>query len=591
MADGTASLSPARVPGQPAVEGNARIAAAFTQMAELLALHDANPFRVRAYRHAARVVGALRVDLVGHAASGAPLPRLPGLGAEQTARIEEFARTGRLAALDRLRGDLPSGLGELLQLPGIGPKRARQLHEALQVDSLPALLQAARDGRIRRVPGFGERRIERIAQSLERHLARARRLPRAQVLPWAERLVAFVLESPSVLQACAAGSLRRGAETVGELLLLAAVADGAPVCRRFATHPEVREVLQLGDTRAAVLLRDGLQVQLRTVAPAGWGAALVHATGSPAHENRLRQRADARGLTLDEYGLHHGRRALGAATEEAVYAALGLPWIPPELREDRGEIEAAEHGGLPALVQPAELRGDLHVRSDWGDGEADIAAMAEAARARGLQYLAVCDHLRRQGLPQGLDAARLGEQVRAIARLNDRLHGIELLAGAEVEILGDGQLGAPDAALVPLDLVVASVHTGLDLPRARQTERVLAALDYPLLRMLAHPGGRLIDQRAPMDLDMLAVVRKCRARGVALELNARPERLDLTDLHCRMARDEGVPVAVCADARSPQEFDHLVHGIAQARRGWLAGADVLNTRSLHELRRWLHRLG
>jgi DNA polymerase (family 10) len=335
------------------------------------------------------------------------------------------------------------------------------------------------------------------------------------------------------------------------------------------------------------VLKAGLQVDLRVVPPASHGAALLYFTGSKAHNIRLRNLALGRGLKLNEYGLWRGRRPLAGATEEEVYAALGLPWIPPELREDRGEIEAAARRELPSLVTRADLRGDLHVHTRWSDGTATIEAMAVAARERGLEYIAVSEHSRRLAMAHGLDPVRLGKQRGEIDGLNARLKGIRVLAGIEVDILEDGSLDLPDEALAPLDIVVAAVHSQFHLPRAAQTRRILAALDNPHVRILAHPLGRLIDRREPYDVDLLAVVRKCRERNVALELNAHPERLDLTDVGCRMARDEGALVAINSDAHGADQFDNLDFGVGQARRGWLGPGQVLNTRPLGELRRWL----
>jgi DNA polymerase (family 10) len=330
-------------------------------------------------------------------------------------------------------------------------------------------------------------------------------------------------------------------------------------------------------------------VDLRVVPPASYGAALLYFTGAKAHNIRLRNLALERGLKLNEYGLWRGRRRLAGATEESVYAALDLPWIPPELREDRGEIEAAARGGLPSLVTRADLRGDLHVHTKWSDGTATIEAMAVAARERGLEYIAVSEHSRRLAVAHGLDPVRLVKQRGEIERVNDRLKGISVLAGIEVDVLEDGSLDLPDEALAALDIVVAAVHSQLGLSRAAQTRRLLAALDNPHVRILAHPLGRLIDQRKPYDIDLLAVVRKCRERNVALELNAHPARLDLTDVGCRMARDEGALVAINSDAHGVHQFDNLDFGVGQARRGWLEPGQVLNTRPLRELRRWLDR--
>ncbi|HET7526048.1 MAG TPA: DNA polymerase/3'-5' exonuclease PolX, partial [Burkholderiaceae bacterium] len=566
---------------------NADIAAAFDQVADLLELQNANPFRVRAYRNAARVVGDLKLDLAAAVADGKPLPKLPGIGADLGAKIQELAATGHLAALERLRKQVPAGLDELMQLPGLGPKRVRALYDELHVHTMPQLLRAARDGRIRTLPGFGIKSEERIAAAIDKHLGSVRRFKLATAAQYADALLAFLRRSPGVREAVAAGSLRRRRDTVGDLDLLAIASDGAAVCRHLANYADVHEVLSTGDTRASVVLKSGLQVDLRVVPPASHGAALLYFTGSKAHNIRLRSRALERGLKLNEYGLFDGARVVAGATEQEIYAALDLPWIAPELREDRGEIEAAAEGSLPTLIELSDLRGDLHVHTDWSDGSASLEAMAQAARARGLSYVAISEHSRRLTVARGLDPVRLAQQRAEIARLNRSLHGIELLSGIEVDILDDGSLDLPDAALAKLDVVIAAVHSRFNLPRAKQTARILAALDNPHVRILAHPLGRLIDERDPYDVDMLAIVRRCKARGVALELNAHPQRLDLSDIHCRMAKDEGVPVAINSDAHTVHEFDNLAHGIGQARRGWLEKADVLNTRSLSDLRGWL----
>lgn len=571
---------------------NADLATAFSQVADLLELQDANPFRVRAYRNASRIVGELKLDLAAHIAAGKALPKLPGIGADLAAKIQEFATTGHLALLDRLRKDLPAGVTELLDVPGLGPRRVRALYDELHVHTLPQLLRAARDGRVRELHGFGPKTEEHIAQAIERNLAQSRRFKLATAAQYAAHLSAHLQHAPGIDRVVAAGSLRRCRDTVGDIDLLATVVEasaGAAVCRHFTAYADVAQVLEQGDTRASVTLKSGLQVDLRVVPQASFGAALMYFTGSKAHNIRLRTLAIERGLKLNEYGLFDGKRAIAGATEESVFAALGLATIPPELREDRGEIEAARRGRLPHLVERADLRGDLHAHTTWSDGTASLEDMARAAADHGLQYLAISEHSRRLTVAHGLDPARLAQQGDAIERLNARLAGAHLLTGIEVDILDDGALDLPDKALAPLDVVIAAVHSKFDLSRARQTARILAALDNPHVRILAHPLGRLIDKREPYDIDMLAIVRKCKARGIALELNAHPERLDLTDIHCRMAKDEGVLVAIDSDAHSVHDFDHLVHGIGQARRGWLERADALNTKPLDSLMRWLRR--
>jgi DNA polymerase (family 10) len=566
---------------------NADIAAAFERVADLLELQDANPFRVRAYRNAARRIGELKLDLAARVAAGEGLPKLPGIGTDLAGKIEELAKTGRLALLERLQRQVPAGVTELLQVPGLGPKRVRALYEELHVHSLPQLLRAARDGRIRALPGFGEKTERRIAEAIAARLAAGKRFKLAVAAQYAAVLIEHLRRAPSVREVVAAGSLRRAKETVGDIDLLATADDGAAVVRHFTRHPDAAQVLAAGDTRGSIVLRSGLQVDLRVVPPASFGAALLYFTGSKARNIRLRNLAQERGLKLNEYGLFDGARAVAAATEEQIYAALGLPWIAPELREDRGEIEAARRNALPRLVELADLQGDLHVHTKWSDGTATIEEMARSARERGLRYIAVSEHSRRLTVAHGLDTAQLAKQRDEIDRVNARLADIAVLAGIEVDVLEDGTLDLPDSALARLDIVIAAVHSKFNLPRARQTARVLAALDNPHVKILAHPLGRLIDQRDPYDIDMLAVIRKCKARGVALEVNAHPDRLDLTDVYCRMAKDEGARLAIDSDAHSVHEFDNLVHGVGQARRGWLEKGDVVNALALAELRAWL----
>ena len=374
-------------------------------------------------------------------------------------------------------------------------------------------------------------------------------------------------------------------ETVGDLDILVTAMGASEVAGRFRKYPEVREVLAAGPTRSSVVLHSGLQVDLRVVAPESFGSALHYFTGSKAHNIAVRRIAQEQGLKLNEYGVFRGERRVAGETEASVFAAVGLPWIAPELREDRGEIEAARAGKLPQLVELSDLRGDLHAHTRWTDGHDSVREMAVAAAARGLAYLAITDHSRRLTVARGLDPQRLRTQCDEIARESAKLADIALLTGIEVDILEDGALDLPDAVLAGLDIVIAAVHSRFELSRERQTERILRALDHPAVALLAHPLGRLIDRREPYDVDMLKIIRKAKACGVCLELNAHPERLDLTDTHCRMAKDEGVLVSVNSDAHSALEFDNLKFGIGQARRGWLEKADVLNTRGLVEVKR------
>jgi DNA polymerase (family X) len=566
---------------------NADIATVFSEIADLLEIEQANPFRIRAYRNAARIVGELGRDVRAMLARGEELTELPGIGDDLAAKMREIVETGKCRALDKLRAELPPAIGELLHVPGLGPKRVRNLWHELDVQTLEQLARAARDGRIRALPGFGEKTEANILQAVEAHLSKARRVKLATAAQYADSLTAWLAGARDVARVEVAGSFRRCRETVGDLDILAVARPGSDVMARFAGYDEVADVLSLGPTRASVILKSGLQVDLRVVEEPAYGAALCYFTGSRAHNIALRKLARERGLKLNEYGVFRGRERIAGDSEASVYGSLDLPWIAPELREDRGEIAAARAGRLPELVQLADLRGDLHAHTRATDGHHTLEEMALAARALGFSYLAITEHSRRLAMAHGLDPRRLAEQCDEIDRLNARLEGIVLLKGIEVDILEDGSLDLPDAALARLDLVVGAVHSRFDLSRARQTERILRAMDHRHFTLLAHPSGRVIESRAPYDVDMLRVVRHARQRGCFLELNAHPDRLDLLDSHCRMAKEEGVLVAINSDAHSREDFANLRFGIGQARRGWLAAADVLNTRPLPELRRLL----
>ncbi|MDH5579121.1 MAG: DNA polymerase/3'-5' exonuclease PolX, partial [Betaproteobacteria bacterium] len=488
---------------------------------------------------------------------------------------------GSCKLLDKLRRKFPAGITELLRLPGLGPKRLRALH-ARRISSLEALERAARAGRLAKIPGFGARTAARLAEAASAHVQKKTRFKLAVAAQYAEPFAEH-------LGAVVAGSYRRMKETVGDLDFLVASAKPAQVVKRFTGYGEVKRVTAQGTTRASAVLASGLQCDLRVVPKESFGAALHYFTGSKAHNIAVRKLGIARGLKINEYGVWKGKRRVAGDTEESVYAAVGLPCIEPELREETGELEAARRGELPRLVELSDLKGDLHAHTKATDGRNTLREMALAAKARGLQYLAITEHSRKLTMAHGLDPKRLAKQVAEIDELNTKLSGITLLKGIEVDILEDGSLDLPDSILQKLDLVVGAVHSKFDLPRARQTERILKAMENPLFSILAHPSGRLIEERAPYDVDMPALVRAAKRLGVALELNAHPDRLDLSDAHCRMAKDEGVLVAVSSDAHGVDGLDVLRFGVGQARRGWLEKEDVLNARPLAGLRRWLAR--
>lgn len=566
------------------LQGNAEVAAVFEQIADLLEFAAENPFRVRAYRNAARMLAGLGRPVAAMVSRGEDLDALPGIGPDLAAKIAEIVTTGRCTLLEQLRARVSPSVGQLLSLPGIGPKRARLLQAELGVDSLPELHRAAEQGRVAGVPGFGPAMQQRILKATA--APAPRRVLNRLAQPVADELLAWLRAAPGVEQALVAGSLRRGRDTVGDIDLLVAAGDDGPVMARFFSHPAVQLRLMQGHTRASVVLRDGLQVDLRVVAPQSFGAAAVYLTGSKAHNIALRRRALERQLKLNEYGVFRGATRIAGDTEASVYAALGLALVPPELREDRGEIEAAARNGLPRLLRLQDLRGDLHAHTSDSDGRDSLEAMAAAARARGLDYLAVTEHSRGAGLVRGLDAEGLARQIERIDRFNDGAgaSGITLLKGIEVDILEDGSLALPDDILARLDLVVGAVHDHFDLPRARQTARLQRATDQRHFSVLAHPSGRLIGERAPMQLPLERLLRHARQRGCFVELDAQPSRLDLDDLACQMAKAEGVLVSLASDAHGAEEFDDLEAGVRQARRGWLEAGDVLNTRPLPELR-------
>jgi len=563
---------------------NDEIAGLFDEIADLLEIEGANPFRIRAYRQAARTLRGLERPAADLLAQGKDLTELSGIGADLAGKIAEVVATGHVAMLDRLHGELPAGLVELLRVPGIGPKRAKLLHDKLGIASMAGLQRAATAGKLEGLPGFGAKSIAAIATAAKTQVEKPRRPLLASVQPEADALIKHLRGARGIGECIVAGSYRRQRETVGDLDILATAKDSRPVIDRFVAYDRVAKISAQGPTRATVILASGLQVDLRVVPAQSYGAALVYFTGSKPHNIALRKLAIARGLKLNEYGVFKGERAVAGETEASVYRAVGLRVVPPELREDRGEIEWARQRPFPSLIETSDLKGDLHCHSKASDGQASIAEMAEAARRFGLSYLAITEHSRRLGIAHGLDARRLGRQIDEIDRLNDRLKGIVLLKGIEVDILEDGALDLPDTILGRLDLVVGAVHGAFNLAPEKQTARLLRAIDHPHFSILAHPEGRLLESREGMSFDMTRVIEHARQRRCFLELNAQPERLDLSDIYCRAAKEAGVLVSIGSDAHRPADFNYLRFGIGQARRGWLTAKDVVNTRPLSQLK-------
>jgi DNA polymerase (family 10) len=569
---------------------NREIAEMFHELADLLEIQGANPFRVRAYRNAARVIEGMSRGLADLVDQGADLSALPNIGKEIARKIEALVRTGELPALEEARRQTPGTLSTIMKLAGLGPKRVKALHERLSVDSLEDLRRAAASGRVRELPGFGPKTEATILARLERWQGEERRTRLIEAEEIVRPLVAYLEAVGGVERLAVAGSFRRRMETVGDLDILVSCARGSPVVDRFAAYDEVVEVVSRGDTRSTVVLHSGMQVDLRVVPQVSFGAALHYFTGSKAHNIAVRRLGVRKGLKINEYGVFRGARRIAGRTEKEVYRSVGLPYVAPELREARGEIEAGRGGRLPGLVEISQIRGDLHAHTKATDGHDGLPDMAEAAAALGYEYLAITDHSRHATVAQGLDEKRLAVQMDAIDRLNDRLDGrMTLLKGIELDILADGSLDLPGRILRRLDITLCSIHYKFDLPRRRQTERVLRAMDSPYFHVLAHPSGRLIGQRDAYDIDLERIMDAAAQRGCFLELNAQPSRLDLGDAACRMAKDKGVKVAVSTDAHSTGQLDYMRFGIGQARRGWLESGDIINTRRLRDLQRLLNR--
>jgi DNA polymerase (family 10) len=566
---------------------NPEVAQIFEEVADLLEIQGANPFRVRAYRNAARTIRDLSEPLVGMAVE--QREALAGIGQDLAGKIQTILETGDLPLRQELRGQVPAGVRDLISVPNLGPKRALTLFQQLHIHSLDELRQAAAGHRIRELPGFGAKMEEKIVQALERREEGGRRVQLAEAKVFADAVVQHLKPTPGLGRIEMAGSYRRRKETVGDLDLLVTCARPGPVMDRLAAYEAVEEVLARGRTKMTVRLRNGLQLDLRVVPEESYGAALQYFTGSKAHGILVRRRAQERGLKVNEYGVFRGARRVAGQTEEAVYEAVGLPWIPPELREARGEIEMAQEGRLPKLLAVDDLRGDLHMHTTATDGRSSLEEMVAAAKRRGHRYIAITDHSKRVTMAKGLDARRLRDHWKAIDKLAGRTAGITVLKGVELDILEDGSLDLPDDVLAEADWVVASIHYGQNQPRDRITRRLLGAIRHPYVHAIGHPTGRLIGKRKGQDVDLEAVLKAAAESGCLMELNSQPDRLDLDDLALMEARKRGVRIVVSTDAHSTEELGLLEFGVAQARRAGLEAQDVANTRSLAQFRKLLKK--
>ncbi len=568
---------------------NRDIAAIFNELADLLEIKGENPFRVRAYRNAARLLDALGESVEEMLERGEDLTKLPGIGEDLAEKIAEIVRTGRLQKLEALKKEIPESLRSMLSIEGLGPKRVKILYEKLHLTDARELEKAARAHKIRALEGFGPKTEEAIIKGVRLLKQEGVRHLFAEAEPIANDLVDYLKKAPGLKSVDVAGSFRRKKETVGDLDLLCIAEDPAEVIGYFTKFERIAEVISAGTTRATVVLKNALQIDLRAVKEESYGAALHYFTGSKRHVIAVRKIAIDLGLKINEYGVYKKGRRIAGKEEAEVYKSVKLPLIPPELREERGEIEAAKKGRLPDLIERSDLRGDLHMHTTYSDGIHTIEEMARKGREMGYAYIAITDHSPGLAMIKGLDAKKARKQIEEIDALNEKLEPFRILKGMEVDILEDGSLDMERDLLRKLDIVTAAIHSKFSLSKKAQTKRLLKAIENPLVHVIAHPTGRLIGKREAIALDLRPVFEAAADAGVAMEINAQPERLDLNDIHIREAKEQGVKFTISTDAHAKDQLDFIRYGINQARRGWIEKGDVLNTLGLEALIEFLNR--
>jgi DNA polymerase (family 10) len=570
---------------------NTAIAKVFQDMADLLELNGENPFKIRAYQRAARTIEHLPKEIEIMLEEGEDLQTIPGVGEAIAKKTVELVNTGKLHVYEELKAAFPEGITTLLEIPGIGPKAAKRLSTELGIKSVDDLEQAIKDGRVAKLFRLGDKTADNILQQIQALRRKDQRIPIGEALPMVDEVFDALRPLPGVKNLTAAGSLRRFRETLGDIDLMGTADNPEEVINAFVSLPQVREVLAKGPTKASVILPGGLQADLRMVAHDSFGSLLQYFTGSKQHNIALRTREQKRGLKLSEYGITDTKtnKLEKFATEEKFYRRLGLQYIPPELREDQGEIELAEKGAIPKLIALSDIKGDIHVHTNWSDGHDSIEAMAQAAKAIGYQYLAITDHSAGRGIAHGLNEERLRQQIDEIKRLNQQLEGIHLLTGIEVDIRANGSIDLPEGLLADLDIVVAAIHSAMTQSEEQITRRILGAIENPHIDVIAHPTCRLLGEREPVAVDMEAVFRAAIKYNKALEINAMPSRLDLKDIHIYRARELGVKLIMGTDSHSTAHLGFMRFGIGIARRGWCQPKDILNTKPTKEMLAFLRK--
>jgi DNA polymerase (family 10) len=567
---------------------NKQLADLFENMADILEFKGENPFKISAYRKASRIIGDLTQDIEEIAEQG-ELKNIPGIGEGMAQKIVEYLKTGKIAKFEEVRKGVPDELIAIMDIPGMGPKTLSMLHREKGISNFSQLEKALEDGSLMGLFGIGEKKIENIKRGILLLKQSKGRMNLGVAFPAAKQIVETLRQKTGSKKIEWAGSLRRMKENIGDIDILATGPDKEKIVQAFTHLPVVKEVLASGETKASVIVEGGTQIDLRVVEEDSYGAALQYFTGSKGHNIHLRGIAKAKGIKINEYGVFKGAKRIGGKEEKDVYRVLGMDWIDPELREDRGEIEAAQKGRLPKLVQESEIKGDLHVHSKWSDGTSSIEEIAKAAQKRGYQYVAICDHSKSLRIAHGLDESRLMKQIEEINRINDKLKGFQILKGTEVDILADGKLDLSEKILEKLDIVLGAIHSGFKQDKAKMTKRIVRALENPYIHILAHPSGRLLGARDPYEVDIEELMEVAKKYGKALEINAYFERLDLDDIHCRKAKETGIRVGIGTDSHHLDQMWMISLGVAVARRGWLETKDVLNTLSLKEILKWCHR--
>lgn len=568
---------------------NTNIAEIFNKIADLLEIDGENPFRVRAYRNAALTVENLSHDIASMVKNGEDLTKLPGIGHDLAEKIDNIINNKEIELLKKLEEKIPVDLTGLMHISGLGAKKVKKLYDALNIKNIDELAQAAEQKKIQKLPEFSEKTEKHFLEQISKIKKEYMRMKFSTAEQYALPIVEYLKNDPNIQNIEIAGSYRRKQETIGDIDILVTCENAHKIMDEFVNYEDVQEILSKGETRSSVILKAGIQVDLRAVPQKSYGAALHYFTGSKSHNIAIRKLAKQKGWKVNEYGLFEGEKFIAGETEEGIYKKFDLPFIEPELRENRGEFEAAAKGKLPKLIELKDIKGDLHVHTKITDGHNSLEEMVEAAQKLGYEYIANTEHSKHVTVAKGLDAEKLAEHIKKIDKLNENLKHFTILKSVELDILEDGSLDLSDEILKELDIVVCAIHYKFNLSKEKQTERILRAMDNPYFNIFAHPSGRLINEREPYDVDMELIMKKAKENNCILEINAQPSRLDLNDIYCKTAKDMGLKFAISTDSHNISTYNYMRYGIGQARRGWIEADDVINTRNVAELKKLIKK--